>query len=302
MNKRQWCALLFVALAAVNAAAQNIDFNMTNRQDAEVNEPDYIGWAVNQVPSESKTLDNGVTVTVAAAGKANTLRAQWHKNTCTAGKNGQTGLRLMGDGVVAFIESSDGNTPNLTDTPTSISVKLEGLKAGQHSLAAYHVYKDPKSGDMPTIKVEVVRDEETVSSQTGVPYVNVKQTASDLKMADATFSYVEFEVLSTTQSVTITYTTEVETGKTYQTTNVMLNGLLIDRSPLTAMDPVPNHRDFHLDADDGSYTLQWAAATVAVGHKLVVGTDQETVSQSTDYIYEGTAPTYTVTGLKSSHY
>ena len=316
MNKRQWCALLLVATATLNAAAQNIDFNMTNRQDVEVNEPDYIGWAVNQVPSESKTLDNGVTVTVAAAGKANTLRAQWHKNTCTAGKNGQTGLRLMGDGVVAFIESSDGNTPNLTDTPTSISVKLEGLKVGQHSLAAYHVYKDPKSGDMPTIKVEVVRNDVTqtgedgtstieqvvVASQTGVPYVNVKQKASDLKMADATFSYVEFEVLSTTQSVTITYTTEVETGKTYQTTNVMLNGLLIDRSPLTAMDPVPNHRDFHLDADDGSYTLQWAPATVAVGHKLVVGTDQEIVSQSTDYIYEGTEPTYTVKDLKSSHY
>lgn len=299
MNKRLITAFI-VAMTTLNAAAQNIDFNMTNRQDAEVNEPDYIGWAVNQVPSESKTLDNGLTITVAATGNANTLRAQWHKNTCTAGKNGQTGLRLMGDGVMAFILDDNNNTPNLTDTPTSISVTLEGLKAGQHSVAAYHVHKDPKSGDMPTIKVDVSGAEGT--SLTGVPYVNVKQNATDLKMADATFSYVEFEVLQTTQSVTITYTTEVETGKTYQTTNVMLNGLLIDRSPLTAMDPQPNHRDFHLDADDGSYTLQWAPATVAVGHKLVVGTDQETVSQSTDYIYEGTEPSYTITDLKSSHY
>ena len=299
MNKRLITAFI-VAMTTLNAAAQNIDFNMTNRQDAEVNEPDYIGWAVNQVPSESKTLDNGLTITVAATGNANTLRAQWHKNTCTAGKNGQTGLRLMGDGVMAFILDDNNNTPNLTDTPTSISVTLEGLKVGQHSVAAYHVHKDPKSGDMPTIKVDVSGAEGT--SLTGVPYVNVKQNATDLKMADATFSYVEFEVLQTTQSVTITYTTEVETGKTYQTTNVMLNGLLIDRSPLTAMDPQPNHRDFHLDADDGSYTLQWAPATVAVGHKLVVGTDQETVSQSTDYIYEGTEPSYTITDLKSSHY
>jgi hypothetical protein len=299
MNKRLITAFI-VAMTTLNAAAQNIDFNMTNRQDAEVNEPDYIGWAVNQVPSESKTLDNGLTITVAATGNTNTLRAQWHKNTCTAGKNGQTGLRLMGDGVMAFILDDNNNTPNLTDTPTSISVTLEGLKVGQHSVAAYHVHKDPKSGDMPTIKVDVSGAEGT--SLTGVPYVNVKQNATDLKMADATFSYVEFEVLQTTQSVTITYTTEVETGKTYQTTNVMLNGLLIDRSPLTAMDPQPNHRDFHLDADDGSYTLQWAPATVAVGHKLVVGTDQETVSQSTDYIYEGTEPSYTITDLKSSHY
>lgn len=302
MNKRQWCAFLILATTALHAVAQNIDFNMTNRQDAEVNEPDYIGWAVNQGASESKTLENGLTITVAAVGKANTLRAQWHKNTCTAGRNGQTGLRLLGDGVAAFMADASNNTPNLTDTPTGISVKLKGLKPGLHSLAAYHVYKDPKSGDMPTIKVDVMRDQETVAAQTGMAYANVKATASDLKMSDAAFSYIEFEVLETTQTITVTYTTEVETGKKYQTTNVMLNGLLIDRSPLTAMDPKPGHRDYHLDADDGSYTLQWTPAAVAVKHKLVVGTEQETVSQSTDYIYEGTDPAYTITGLSSSRY
>ena len=302
MNKRHWCAFLILATTALHAVAQNIDFNMTNRQDAEVNEPDYIGWAVNQGASESKTLENGLTITVAAAGKANTLRAQWHKNTCTAGRNGQTGLRLLGDGVAAFMADASNNTPNLTDTPTGISVKLKGLKPGLHSLAAYHVYKDPKSGDMPTIKVDVMRDQETVAAQTGMAYANVKATASDLKMSDAAFSYIEFEVLETTQTITVTYTTEVETGKKYQTTNVMLNGLLIDRSPLTAMDPKPGHRDYHLDADDGSYTLQWTPAAVAVKHNLVVGTEQETVNRSTDYIYEGTDPAYTITGLSSSRY
>ncbi len=281
----------------LSMTAQNIDFNMTNRQDVEVNEPDYIGWAVNQVQSESKALDNGLALTVAATGNANTLRAQWHKNTCTAGKNGQTGLRLMGDGVVAFIAESDGNTPNLTETPTSISVTIAGLEAGNHSVAAYHVWKDPKTGDMPTIKVDVNGTE----AQRGVTFANVKQNVNDLKMADAPYSYVEFSVAEG-ESVTITYTTEVESGKTYQTTNMMLNGLLIDRSPLVAMDPLPNHRDFHLDADDGSCTLQWAPATVAVKHKLVFGTDAADVATSTHYVYEGTATSYEVTGLKSSHY
>ena len=281
----------------IGIAAQNIDFNMTNRQDAEVNEPDYIGWAVNQVQSEQKTLDNGLILTVAATGNANTLRAQWHKNTCTAGKNGQTGLRLMGDGVVAFIAESDGNTPTLTDTPTSITVTIKGLEAGEHSVAAYHVWKDPKSGDMPTIKVDV----NGTVAQTGVTFANVKQTVTDLKMADAPYSYVEFSVAEG-ESVIITYTTEVESGKTYQTTNMMLNGLLIDRSPLVAMDPLPNHRDFHLDADDGTYTLQWAPTTVAVKHKLVIGTDAADVATSTNYAYEGTETFYQATGLKSSHY
>ncbi|MCR4808541.1 MAG: hypothetical protein K5896_01630 [Prevotella sp.] len=295
--KRKLITMSMLLGCTLSMTAQNIDFNMTNRQDVEVNEPDYIGWAVNQVQSESKALDNGLALTVAATGNANTLRAQWHKNTCTAGKNGQTGLRLMGDGVVAFIAESDGNTPNLTETPTSISVTIAGLEAGNHSVAAYHVWKDPKTGDMPTIKVDVNGTE----AQRGVTFANVKQNVNDLKMADAPYSYVEFSVAEG-ESVTITYTTEVESGKTYQTTNMMLNGLLIDRSPLVAMDPLPNHRDFHLDADDGSCTLQWAPATVAVKHKLVFGTDAADVATSTHYVYEGTATSYEVTGLKSSHY
>ena len=290
---RRAAAALLLLTMLVPVTAQNIDFNMTNRQDAEVNEPDYTGWAVNQVQSEEKTLDNGLTVTVAATGNANTLRAQWHKNTCMAGKNGQTGLRLLGDGVVAFIQQSDGNTPTLTDTPTSITVTIEGLEAGAHSVAAYHVWKDPKSGDMPTIKVEVNGGEKVL---TGVAYGNVKQTATDLKMSDAPFSYVEFTVGDDGKAV-LTYTTEVEEGKTYQTTNMMLNGLLIDRSPLVATDPTPNNRDYHVDADDGSLTLSWAPATIAVKHKLVIGTDADEVAASTDYIYEGTETQYTIADI-----
>jgi len=278
-------------------SAQNIDFNMTGRQDAEVNEPDYTGWAVSQVASETKELDNGLTITVAATGNANTLRAQWHKNTCTAGKNGQTGLRLMGDGVAAFIADDDNNTPTLTDTPTAITVTISGLEAGMHSLAAYHVWKDPKNGDMPTIKVEV--NGEMV--QNGVQYANVKQTATDLRMQDAPYSYVEFSVEEGEQ-VEITYTTEVAEGKTYQTTNMMLNGLLIDRSPLVATDPTPNHRDFHLDADDGTCTLQWAPATIAVSHRLVVSNDADEVAVSTNYVYQGSETSYKLTNLSSAHY
>ncbi len=282
---------LFVANAAWS---QSIDFNFANRSDAEVNEPDYVSWAVEQKASESKTLDNGLTVTVAAAGNATVLRSQWHKNTCTAGKNGQTGARLMGDGVVAFIADGDNNTPTLTDTPTSICVTVEGLEAGAHSLAAYHVWKDPKTGEMPRIQVSV----NGVAVQNDVEFANVKATVSDLKMSDAPFSYVEFTV-GEGEKVEVTYTTIVESGKTYQTTNVMLNGLLIDRSPLIAMDPVPDHQNYHLDADGGSYTLQWAPATVAVKHKLVIGQDEETVAKATTYNYEGTATSYTVDGLNS---
>ena len=287
---------MFVAYCLVFCAAlsQNIDFNMSNRQDAEVNEPDYIGWAVNQARSDKKTFDGGLSITVTATGGANMLRAQWHKNTCTAGRNGQTGLRLLGDGVAAFKADGDNNTPTLTNVSTAMTLTISGLSAGKHSVAAYHVWKDPKTGDMPTISVSV----NGTVAQTGVQFGNVKATATELKMSDAPFSYVEFEVTDD-QSVQVTYTTEVESGHTYQATNVMLNALLIDNSPITATDPVPTHRDYHVDADDGTLTLQWTPAAVAVSHKLVVGTDADEVAASTTYIYEGTEPSYYLSSLPS---
>ena len=44
-----------IMFCTMNALAQNIDFNMTNRSLEEVNEPNYISWPVNMVGSESKT-------------------------------------------------------------------------------------------------------------------------------------------------------------------------------------------------------------------------------------------------------
>ena len=283
---------LFVANAAW---AQSIDFNRPmSGQETLVEEPDYVSWNIQHAATDTKTLDNGVTVTIAAAGNADILRDGWHKNTCTWGKSDNlTGYRFLGDGVIAYIADGD-NTPTLTDTPTSITVTISGLEAGAHSLAAYHVWKDAKSGEMPKIQVSV--NDAVVLKD--VEFANVKSTKGELKMADAPFSYVEFEV-GEGESVEITYTTIVETGKTYQTTNVMLNGLLIDRSPLIAMDPVPNHQDFHIDADGGSYTLSWAAASVAVKHRLYIGQDEETVANATSCAYEGTETSYTVNGLNS---
>jgi len=285
----------FALTASLAAQAQCIDFNFANKQDHEVLEPDYIGWAPAQVQSESKTLDDyGLTLTVAATGNADVMRTQWHKNTCTAGKNGQTGLRLLGDGVVAFI--ADGtDTPNQTTTATSLSVTIKGLAAGTHSLMAYHVWKDPKTGEMPTIQVAV----NGTVKQSGLTYGNVESTAANLKMSAAPYSYVEFDVADG-DSVVVTYTTEPQSGVEYQTTCIILNGLLIDTTPFRATDPEPANKNFHYDGDDGSTTFSWTAASIATAHKLVYGTDSVEVSTSTAYNYEGTDTTYTASGFTTA--
>ena len=291
-----------IAALCLSASAQRIDFSFSNAQEAQTHEPDYIEWKIPHNASSSKTLDNGMEITVAAAGNADVLRDQWHKNTCNKGRDTeQTGLRLLGDGVVAFI-AEDDNTPVLTDTPTSIEVKIKGMTAGSHTAMAYHVWKDPKSGNMPKIKVELKINNGTyIVKQDDVDFVNVNATPEKLKMADATYSYVDFNI-NEGDSVFIRYTTIVESGKTYQTTNVMLNGILFDTSPFVAQDPDPINRDYHVDCTDGAYTLKWTAGPTAVKHRVFFGTDAAEVEDATTWQYEGTATTYTVSGLKTKNY
>ena len=327
---------LFVTIVlfacALTATAQSIDLNKVNTgQETSVEEPGYVQWNIGTIPSDTKTLDNGLILTIAAVGNSTVLKGDWHKNTCNWGKNNNlTGNRFLGDGAIAYIATKDAEgtiedptgteTPLQKTRPMSIAVTIQGLSVGHHTLTAYHVYKDAKKGEMPTIKVDVERTDyeettvvvdgeevtkrtevkTTLQGQTGVIFSNVSDTQGELKMADATYSYIEFDIIQENQPITFTYTTEVEEGKTYQTTNTTLNGLLIDRSPLIAMDPMPNHQDFHVDADNGSATLKWAGAAVAVKHKLVLGTDAEEVENSTSYVYEGAEPQYTASGLNSS--
>ena len=294
-------SIVFMMCCSGMVMAQRIDFSFSNAQEAQTHEPDYIEWKIPKNAWSAKTLDNGMELVVSAAGNANILRDQWNKNTCNAGRDGYTGLRLLGDGVVAFIADGD-NTPTLTDTPTSIEIKIKGMTAGSHTAMAYHVWKDAKSGEMPKIKVEVkINEGEYIVKQENVDFVNVKKPETDLKMSDATFSYVDFNIAEG-DSVYIKYSTIVETGKTYQTTNVMLNGLLFDTSPFIAQDPVPNNRDFHIDGDNGSYTLRWTAGPTASKHRLFFGTDAAEVENATSPTYEGANPEFTVSNLSWNAY
>ena len=299
MQMRKLLLTITFCTCALTMMAQRIDFSFSNAQEAQTHEPDYIEWKIPHNASSSMTLDNGMEITVSAAGNADILRDQWNKNTCNKGRDTeQVGLRLLGDGVVAFIAEGD-NTPNLTDTPTSIEIKIKGFTAGNHTAMAYHVWKDAKTGDMPKIKVEVKKNKgEYVTKQDDVEFVNVKNPVEDLKMADATFSYVSFDV-EETDSIYIRYTTIVEAGKTYQTTCMMLNGLLLDTSPFVAQDPVPTSRDYHYDCDNGSCTLQWTAGPTAATHRLYFGTSAEEVENSATSQYEGTDPSYTASNLSS---
>lgn len=269
---------LFTSLAL---SAQNIDFDFPNRNTAEVTEPNYIAWPVNRVTTESKTLDNGVTITLSAAEKADGLGSNWNKQTV------QAGMKLFGDGVLAC-NLVDNNLVKVTSGPTAFVVTIEGLTPGPHSLIAYHHNTD-KNQILPPVNVEV----NGVMKVKGALYSTNKD---DLKASDVGSSYVEFEAVSG-RPVVIRYITDPQPGKEYSTTSIQVCGLEFDASPYGIVDELPSNHDYHAEADGGRLTLSWKGADVAVSHKLVLGTDSTVVAGATVYQYEGTLPTYTAEGL-----
>ena len=264
-------------LCALTMTAQSIDFDFPGRQSAEVTDPEYTAWAVGRVTSEQKTLDNGVTITVAAAEGATGLASNWNKNLITQSK-------LLGDGVFAC-HLEDGNYVWIKEGKTAITLTITGLSAGQHSLLAYHNDTDANQRH-PDVEVSV----------DGVLSGKGSHSSGKTKFSECGTSYVEFNVTEG-QPVVIKYTAVPKTGESYDRTSIMINGLEFDVNPYGIMDPYPAHLDYHVDADDGSVTFSWLPADIAKTHRLVYGTDKEEVETATTYQYEGTASNYTATGF-----
>ena len=270
-----WCATVLLA--------QNIDFDLPGKtapgKDTEIN---YISWAVPRAQSDTKTFDNGMTITVSAGEGASAVGSNWSKTDVET-----KGLRVIADEVLAT-NLEDGNLTAITDAPTSLILTITGMAAGQHTLKAYHNNSD-KNQTQPDIEVKV--DGKVVA--TGVKFTSAAQST-----AEAGSSFITFNVTEG-QPVVITYTTVLEAGKTYTNTRVMLNGLEFDAAAMAATDPQPVNHDFHAGTEDGTVSFSWVEAQGAVSHKLVLGTDSTEVAEATTYEYEGTATAYEKSGLSS---
>lgn len=279
MNKYLFTAMLIGV--GVTATAQRIDFDFPNRNTSEVTEPGYTPWPVNRCESESKTFDNGMTITVSAGESASAVASNWNKQTV------QSGMKLYGDGVYACT-LEDGNAIKITSGPTSLILTIEGLPSGLHSVIAYHNNTD-KNQTLPPIRVEV-------NGETRLRDVKYSTNADNLKASEVGRSYVEFNV-NDGEPVVIKYISVPADGVSYSTTAVMVNGLEFDTNPYGIMDEFPENNDRHVAADDGSVTFAWKGSDVATRHKLVFGTDSATVANSVTYQYEGTAAEFRAEGF-----
>ena len=272
-----------MATMAVGIHAQNIDFDLPGKtapgKDTEVN---YISWAVPRAESDTKTFENGMTITISAGGAAKDVGSNWNKTDVET-----NGLRIIADEVLAT-NLEGGNLTQITEGSTSLILTITGMTAGQHSLKVYHNNSD-KNQTQPDIQV-------SVDGQ--VAATGVKFTSAARSNAEAGMSFITFNVTEG-QPVVITYSTMPEAGKTYTNTRVMLNGLEFDVAEIAATDPLPENHDFHAGTDDGTVSFSWTAPTGVVSHKMVLGTDSTEVANATSYEYEGTAAEYVKSGLSS---
>jgi len=270
-------------LSAVMMVAQNIDFDLPGKtapgKDTEVN---YISWAVPRTASDSKTLDNGMVLTINAGESASAVGSDWSKTDVET-----KGLRVIADEVLAT-NLQDGNLTVISDAPTSLILTIAGMTPGEHTLKAYH-NNHKENQVQPDIEVLV----DGVVKTTGVKFTSAAQS-----MQEAGTSFVTFNVIEN-QPVVVTYRTVLEAGKTYTNTRVMINGLEFDVASMVATDPLPVNHDFHAGAENGTVNLSWVAAPGAVSHRLVMGTDSLQVANANSYEYEGTATEYVKNGLSS---
>ena len=120
-----------MATMAVGMHAQNIDFDLPGKtapgKDTEVN---YISWAVPRAQSDTKTLENGMTITISAGGAAKDVGSNWNKTDVET-----NGLRIIADEVLATNLESGNLTP-ITEGSTSLILTITGMTAGQHSPTA----------------------------------------------------------------------------------------------------------------------------------------------------------------------
>jgi len=267
------------ALAILTAVdAQRIDIN--NGQNRT--EDGYTGWVIG-TESKSTVTAEGVTITATIDGMQDgrTLKGEWWKDGVSKYS------RLVGDGVGVYGLDANKNTPQLQTGSAGIVLTIQGLTAGQHSLLAYH--SNPSGYQGPPLDVFV--DGQQVS--TGVEQTNRSQTTSASGQ-----SYIRFSVQEG-KPVTVVYRTvpdpSVDYTQGYNTTSLFINALVFDRPnpKTTASDPFPAAGDEHANCDGGTVRLQWTAATAAVKHHVLVGTQPGQLAE------RGTVatPAFDLTGL-----
>ncbi|MDO4159452.1 MAG: T9SS type A sorting domain-containing protein [Prevotellaceae bacterium] len=279
MKRKFLLTNIFLLTVALSASGQKIDFdNWTS--DSRYTETGYSGWTVAKASADTAKFanDDGDSITVilnCGDNAERTLKANWWKDGC------QKYSSLVSDCVAVYGLDSDSNTPQLTTESATLNMIVKGLSAGTHTLLAYMNVTDGSITTIAPINISV----NGTTVLTDVMMSSRAMTASASGQA-----YIQFEVGTEGEDVTISFVSQPASGTTYDTSGIFLNALVFDRPnpKTTALDPYPENEDMHVDADDNTLEMKWTAATSAVKHHIYIGTseaDMTLVSTTSDASY-----------------
>ena len=291
-SRLQFIAVAFFLLLCVShVQAQKIDFD--NGNNASYVSSGYTSWNSFQVKSGrtvTKTVDD-VTITISHGDntQADLIKSNWYKNgVSSAAATNES--KLICDGIFAGMENDDHGGYGVTNARVAIDVKLTGLTPGTHNIKAYHNYLNGNAATLSTIGVAV----NGTTKETGIV-----QSQQAMTFADAASSYVEFEISSYSEEVTITYFSE-QTGSSLTTTYFYINSLEVDaaaEAQYQAQNPSPANLDYHADVANGSVTLTWEAANGATAHRVYFGNSESQVRNASNYDVETTSTSFSRNGL-----
>lgn len=243
-----------------------VDLDFSGRKVEEVNDPNYQSWVIEEGQQAEKILGN-TKVTFSGV-----IRSNWYK----VGVHAPAYAQLVSDGLVA---------------QGLLTMTLEGLPAGKHSLLTFHnAFDNPANNTFSPIHIY----------SNGKKIKTVAPSIRALATIDAAMAYFTFEVKNG-EIITITF--EPANGD-YTKQEVVLNGFELDGANMQyqARNPFPADLDEHVAIGEG-FALQWEAPKGATKHKLYLGTSKEVVANATEdsEVYKGlfTNTSYALSNLYS---
>ncbi len=293
-------ALFLAAMAPLSsplyAQQLKVDISITNRQAQEVQEPGYALWQAAQGKSTSAEFTTEgdvqipITCTLSCPADADyEVRTGWSKtyvqNATYKSQNG----RLTFDGI-----SLDPRTYG------SLTLRIEGLPAGQHTIQTYHnCWENPSAFYAAPMTVKLNGE---------VVHENVVPSFLQSVSANARLLVTPFTVASDGSPVELEFITSADnpgiaasgSPASNEFQAPLLNGFELNTADITvqAKEPYPANNDMHADCDGGSVTLSWTAANDKVTeHRLYFGTSEDNLS----LIATVTGLQYTVGGLYSGN-
>lgn len=303
-----------MCLATLSVSAQKIDFNPSGKKGAKITEQGFLGWSVARTVSDTlpkvregvaqwtdgaidlsqggTQLPEGMSIVVTNS-KADASTVDLRYGVVGAWGGGKkvesnTKSKIPDDFVCTTTINADGNEEAPTEL-LALRFIIKGMKAGAHTLLAYHSVSNHGGATPPMVKAQVNGVDACEPVQQSVFIDGTWQGPDDIAQTFINFTAVDG------QDVVVDYVPVVPDGVEVTTQRVYVNAIVFDaidpNMKVTNMSPANNN--LHVDAAGNAVTLSWKGSASAASHRLMFGTSEENMAE----VQNTTAESYTATGL-----